>query len=380
VITTTCPRRKSLCGLCADASCLRSPTTPRSNENLKLYTPPQDTPATLFQIIGSDYSQVVEINLAPGMTASFEPGTMMHMSDHIEPVANVGDLGQACTRMCCLSENFFRLNLTNTSDANQSLALTPAFPAKVVPVDLQVYPGGLFIKDHVFLGALGVDWTVHVRMVRSLGAGCFGGQGFFLNLLQGSSWAFLAAGGTVLEKHLAPDEVLLCDPSAVVAFEPSVGYSIQRVQGCVTCCFGGMYAWCPRAQRALTPRRAKGPVQHPAARSGAGAAAIHAVRQAQEERGREPEPAQSERQPAAGWAAELISSRGRVRQACECQGGRTQNTPRFAKTLAAIAAAGFQLPKAKPQPHLPRIRPPLPPIRPPSRNHPCIRARGPRAA
>jgi len=137
----------------------------------------------------------------------------------------MGDCNQACTRMCCLGESFFRLNLINSTGGNKSLALTPLFPARIIPVPMQNFPNGLYVARRTFLGAFGTNWTVSIAMVNSFATGAFGGQGFFMNLIRSDQWAFLAAGGTVLEKRLQPGEVMLCDPSAVVAFEPQVcGY------------------------------------------------------------------------------------------------------------------------------------------------------------
>jgi len=155
---------------------------------VKMYTLPADIPTNMFRVVGSDYSQIVEITLAPGQVVSFEPGTMIFLDDGIEPGVDVGDCSQACTRCCCLGESIFRLNLHNTTNEPRRVALSPAHPARVVPVNMNVYHQGLYVSSHAFLGAFGTAWRVRPKMVRSIGAALFGGQGWFLNLVVSDSW------------------------------------------------------------------------------------------------------------------------------------------------------------------------------------------------
>jgi hypothetical protein len=61
-------------------------------------------------------------------------------------------------------------------------------------------------------------------------------MGFVINKLSGSSWAFLAAGGTVVEKQLEEGESILVDQNSVVAFEDSVKFSVAFVGGAGIIC------------------------------------------------------------------------------------------------------------------------------------------------
>ena len=199
----------------------------------------EGTPDDLFSVLGSEYSQLLEVHLAPGSVLSAEPGTMIHASEWLNPVADMGDCGQACTRACCAGESFFRLNFTNKANQYASVGLSPAFPGRIIPIDMRAR-GSMMFRSGSFVAAIGKDWRVRIRMVRSVGAACLGGQGVFLNELTGGTWAFITGGGTVLEKHLQAGETLLVDTASVVAFEPSVTFDIRLVRNCLTCCVGGM--------------------------------------------------------------------------------------------------------------------------------------------
>lgn len=129
----------------------------------------------------------------------------------------------------------------NQSPTPQIIGLTPPFPGKVIPLDLDRY-SGLTIKRHSFLAAYDENVQFSVRMAKSASAGCCGGQGFVLNSLVGRGQAFLVAAGTVLERFLKPGEELLVQGHSVVAFEKTVDYDVRRVGGCLMCCCGGQGA------------------------------------------------------------------------------------------------------------------------------------------
>lgn len=57
--------------------------------------------------------------------------------------------------------------------------------------------------------------------------------------LEGDGWVFVHAGGTILEKQLAPGEVLRVDTGCIVAFQPTIDFDIQFVGGIKTALFGG---------------------------------------------------------------------------------------------------------------------------------------------
>ena len=75
-------------------------------------------------------------------------------------------------------------------------------------------------------------------VVKRLGAGFFGGEGFILQKLSGDGLAFVHAGGTIVRKELNGN-TLMVDTGCIVAFEKSIEYDIQMVGGLKSMVFGG---------------------------------------------------------------------------------------------------------------------------------------------
>ena len=91
-------------------------------------------------------------------------------------------------------------------------------------------------KDAFLCAALGTE--VSIAFNRKLGAGFFGGEGFILERLRGDGMAFVHAGGTIVEKRLN-NEKLMVDTGCIVAFEQTIDYSIQQAGGLKSMLFGG---------------------------------------------------------------------------------------------------------------------------------------------
>jgi uncharacterized protein (AIM24 family) len=92
-------------------------------------------------------------------------------------------------------------------------------------------------KDAFLCAAAGIE--IEVAFTKRLGAGMFGGEGFILQKLTGDGMAFIHAGGTILERDLAPGERLRVDTGCLVAIAPTVDYDIQFVGGFKNALFGG---------------------------------------------------------------------------------------------------------------------------------------------
>jgi uncharacterized protein (AIM24 family) len=81
--------------------------------------------------------------------------------------------------------------------------------------------------------------SLGIAFQRKLGVGFFGGEGFIMERLQGDGWCFMNAGGTIMERVLAPGELLRVDTGCIVAFAPSISYDIEVVRGVKSILFGG---------------------------------------------------------------------------------------------------------------------------------------------
>jgi len=117
------------------------------------------------------------------------------------------------------------------------MAFTSSFPGRILPMELT--PGRAIVcqKRSFLVAERSVDLEVHLH--RRLGSGLFGGEGFVLQRLSGTGTAFIEIDGSVVERELAPGQVLKVDPGHIAAFESGVDFSLDRVKGVKNILFGG---------------------------------------------------------------------------------------------------------------------------------------------
>jgi len=200
----------------------------------KAYIPPAEE--SKYAISGK-VSQVITFSVDNGESIQSEPGTMMYMSNGMKPrVSYEGCWSRVCSGECC-----YAVNYDNSSDEEKAfLALTPNFPtAKVVPVELKSKDiGGELVAS---LGAyMASSGEVHVGT--SCDCSCtaiFSGTGFIRQTLEGTGTVFLAATGTIVQKVLEDDEVILVDGNCILAFAKSVDIDIRRAGSLVGMVGGG---------------------------------------------------------------------------------------------------------------------------------------------
>jgi uncharacterized protein (TIGR00266 family) len=118
-----------------------------------------------------------------------------------------------------------------------SVSFAAKVPGHIVPVELA--PGqDYLVHRHGFLCAT-PQVTITLGFQQSLGAGIFGGDGFLLQRVGGMGTAWLELSGELVQKNLAPGEVLRVHPGHVGAFQASVGFQITMGPGIKTMIFGG---------------------------------------------------------------------------------------------------------------------------------------------
>ncbi|SNT12709.1 TIGR00266 family protein [Noviherbaspirillum humi] len=199
-----------------------------------------------YEIFGSDM-QYVEVELDPGEAAVGEAGMMMYMQQGIELDTVFGDGSQqggvfgkllGAGKRLLTGESLFTTVFHNEGRGKARVAFAAPYPGKIVPVHLAEMGGTLICQKDAFLcAAKGV--SLGIAFQRRLGAGLFGGEGFIMQKLDGDGWAFIHAGGTLVEKTLAPGEVLRVDTGCVVAFQPTVDFDIAYVGKIKSAIFSG---------------------------------------------------------------------------------------------------------------------------------------------
>jgi uncharacterized protein (TIGR00266 family) len=135
-------------------------------------------------------------------------------------------------------ESLFMTVFLNQGQGKKSVAFGAPFPGKIVPMHLSELGGEIIVQKDSFLAAArGV--SIGIAFQKRLGAGFFGGEGFIMQRLTGDGWAFIHAGGTVVEKVLAPGEVLRVDTGCIVGFQSQIDYNIEFVGKIKSALFGG---------------------------------------------------------------------------------------------------------------------------------------------
>lgn len=190
-----------------------------------------------FRIVGTD-CQVVEITLTPGQQCTAEPGAMTYCSNGVKPYTSAGF---SSVSRALSGESLFKVKWTNSASDNGFVAFTAPIPSNIVPVDLANYPAGIVCKRDAFLAAVDPNTkaTIAIQRARTCLACCFSGLDLVMQKVDGPTWAFLNAHGTILQKVLGPGERIVVDTQSVVALDPTVTVDVRCAgEGC-NCCFLG---------------------------------------------------------------------------------------------------------------------------------------------
>lgn len=182
-----------------------------------------------------DNLPAVTIMLNPGESIYTQSGGMNWMTSGVQMQTNVkGGLLKGLGRMLT-GDSLFIATYSATA-ANQEVTIASTFPGAIIAVNPA--GGDVIAQKSAFLCAeSGVTVSAHV--VKNLGAGLFGGEGFVLQRLSGNGLVFLEIDGAICEKTLAPGESLIVDTGNIAAYEASVQYEVTMVKGFQNLLFGG---------------------------------------------------------------------------------------------------------------------------------------------
>jgi len=200
-----------------------------------------------YKIFGEDI-QFVEIELDPGEAAVAEAGGMFYMDDGISMETVFGDGSQQRTsfvdallgagKRLLVGESLFMTVFMNTGQGKKRVSFAAPYPGRIVPIRLSEVGGELIAQKDSFLAAAkGV--SIGIAFQKRLGAGFFGGEGFIMERLQGDGWAFVHAGGMLIERTLEPGELIRIDTGCLVALQSTIEYDIEYVGRIKSAIFGG---------------------------------------------------------------------------------------------------------------------------------------------
>src|SRR5256714_4491407 len=190
--------------------------------------------------IQGDNLQVARIQLKPGQEIFAEAGKMVYKTANVQwetrmTGASIGEKIMGALRRTVMGESIFLTYFR--SDGPGEVGFAGNYPGKITVFDLEPGRSVLAQRDAFVLAESTVQ--LDVALVKKLGAGFFGGEGFILEKLTGPGKVFIHGGGDFVEFSLNIGEVLQINTGCIVAFDESVSYDIQMVGGIKTAIFGG---------------------------------------------------------------------------------------------------------------------------------------------
>jgi uncharacterized protein (TIGR00266 family) len=187
-----------------------------------------------FEIVGASM-QTLLVELDEGEAMYTERGGMAWLSNVDMDTGAKGGLMKGLGRMVS-GESLFMTTYTARRGGGK-IAFAPEAPGSVLSIALSPRQAMLCQRDAFMCAEDSVDLSMHFH--QRLGAGLFGGEGFFLQKVEGPGHVFFEIAGEAYETTLEPGAVLSVDPGHIALFEPTVDFSITRVKGVRNMLLGG---------------------------------------------------------------------------------------------------------------------------------------------
>ncbi len=205
------------------------------------YYPPAPSVEPLGYDIEGHNLQIARVHLKPGQEIYAEAGKMIYKSANVDwqtrmTGQSIGQKILGALKRKLMGETLF-FTYFQCAGSPGELGFAGHYPGKIQVFDLAAGQTIMVQRDGFLFAQSSV--TLDIAMVRRLGAGLLGGEGFILQKLTGPGVVFVHAGGDHVDFNLQPGEVLQVQTGHLVAFEPSVNYDVQMVGSIRTAIFGG---------------------------------------------------------------------------------------------------------------------------------------------
>jgi uncharacterized protein (TIGR00266 family) len=202
--------------------------------------PPTAAAEPLDFTIQGDNLQVARVRLRPGQEVYAEAGKMVYKTANVAweirmSGASIGEKIWGALRRTVSGESLF-LSYFRADGAGE-VGFAGNYPGRIQVFDLPAGKSVLAQRDAFLFAQPTVQFNV--ALVKKIGAGFLGGEGFILEKFTGPGCVFIHGGGDFVEFTLRPGEVLQVDTGCIVAFEETVDYDIQIAGGIKTALFGG---------------------------------------------------------------------------------------------------------------------------------------------
>jgi len=222
------------CGQAAGA------TGPGAGSGATYYPPAPAVEPLKYDIEGHNL-QIAKVHLAPGQEIYAEAGKMIYKSMAVDwqtrmTGQSLADKIVGAIKRKLMGESLFFTYFRAGNSAGE-IGFAGSYPGKIQVFELAAGQTIMVQRDGFLFAQSTV--TLDIAMVRRLGAGLLGGEGFILQKLTGPGAVFVHAGGDHVDFTLGPGETLQVQTGHLVAFEPTVNYDIQLVGSIRTAIFGG---------------------------------------------------------------------------------------------------------------------------------------------
>jgi uncharacterized protein (TIGR00266 family) len=230
--------------------------------------------------IEGDNLQVARIFLKPGQELYAEAGKMVYKTTSVQWESrmsgeSLGDKILGALKRTLSGESLFFTYFRASTEGEVGFA--GSYPGRIMMFDLRPGQSILCQRDGFLFAQSSVEFSI--ELVRKLGSGFFGGEGFILQKFTGPGMVFIHGGGDFVEFDLKPNETLQLETGAVVAFDTTVDYDIQFVGSIKRAIFGGEGLFLTtlrgpgraviqsmtlaKMRRALAPHRSGGDARNP---------------------------------------------------------------------------------------------------------------------
>ncbi|MDE1147367.1 MAG: TIGR00266 family protein [Azospirillaceae bacterium] len=193
--------------------------------------------------------QYVEVALAPGDSAIAEAGALLYKDASVDMATIFGD-GSArdgggvldqlwgAGKRVLSGSTLFTTVFTQRGVGQGTVAFSAPYPGTISALKLSDYGGRLIChKDSFLAAARGV--AIGIYFQRRILTGLFGGDGFIMQKLEGDGIVFIHMGGTLVERTLAPGEVIHVDTGCLAAMTADIDFDVEQVGGIKSMLFGG---------------------------------------------------------------------------------------------------------------------------------------------
>ena len=198
-------------------------------------------PEPLEYNIQGDNLQIARVRLKPGQEVYAEAGKMIYKTANVSwdtrmTGQSIGDKLLGALRRTITGESLF-VTYFRAAGNQGEVGFAGSYPGRIQAIDLAPGQAVLAQRDAFLFAQPTV--MLSVALVKRLGTGFFGGEGFILEKLVGPGLVFIHAGGDFIEFTLDPGQKIQISAGCIVAFDESVDYDIEFVGNIKTAIFGG---------------------------------------------------------------------------------------------------------------------------------------------